>query len=71
MFLQHAWPVHLTHVYCFAAAEAPLLKQLGVRAPAKQLKSLAAQALGNPGLALALWAAQDFLKSRGFDVDAF
>lgn len=58
MFLQHAWPVHLTQVYCFAAAEAPLLKQLGVRASAKQLKSLAAQALGNPGLALALWAAQ-------------
>lgn len=57
IFLQHTSLLHLSHIYCFAAADAPLLRQLGIRAPTKQLKSLAAQALGNPGVALTLWTA--------------
>ncbi|MDT7525990.1 hypothetical protein NOG12_07880 [Pseudidiomarina sp. GXY010] len=55
-FLQRAWPVHLPQVYCFSAATEALLQQVGIQAPSKQLRALAARAMGNVGLALALWA---------------
>lgn len=57
-FLQRAWPVHLPNVYCFAAANEALLRQVGIQADEKKLKALAARALGNVGLALALWAVE-------------
>lgn len=57
-FLQRAWPVNLPNVYCFAAADAELLKQVGIHAQTKQLKALSARAFGNVGLALALWAVE-------------
>ncbi|WP_404409451.1 hypothetical protein LG272_02575 [Pseudidiomarina marina] len=57
-FLQRAWPVNLPNVYCFAAADEVLLRQVGIQAEDKKLKSLAARAFGNVGLALALWAVE-------------
>lgn len=55
-FLQRAWPLSLPHCYCFAAATPELLRQVGIAGSDKQLRKLAAQARGNLGLALALWA---------------
>ena len=57
-FLQRAWPVNLPNVYCFAAADQALLRQIGIQADDKKLKALTARAFGNVGLALALWAVQ-------------
>lgn len=55
-FLQRAWPLALPHCYCFAAATPELLQQVGITASDKQLRKLTAQARGNLGVALALWA---------------
>lgn len=57
-FLQRAWPASLPNVYCFAAANENLLRQVGIQANPKALKALAARAFGNVGLALALWAVE-------------
>ncbi|WP_417686233.1 hypothetical protein [Pseudidiomarina gelatinasegens] len=57
-FLQRAWPVNMPNVYCFAAADEKLMQEVGIQADEKKLKSLAARAFGNLGLALALWAVE-------------
>lgn len=55
-FLQRIWPLDLSRVYCFAPAGQELLRQLGLKGSDRQLGRLAAQARGNVGVALALWA---------------
>ncbi|NHI00525.1 hypothetical protein [Oceanimonas sp. MB9] len=55
-FVAQGFELVLPHCYCFAPATPALLQALGIRAKARRLEALAAEARGNPGVALALWA---------------
>ncbi|AEY02028.1 hypothetical protein GU3_11365 [Oceanimonas sp. GK1] len=57
-FIIQAFELVLPHPHCFAPVTPALLGTLGIRGSTRQLTALAADARGNAGVALALWAAE-------------